>query len=197
LRATGTMDFSADFAARAALADLLASAQGSARLRARNGYVGGVRVESEIVELDAVVERLAAAEPARDGLQYDAIEVDTSLAGGRLVIDRGLLRSLALNIAVQGDIQLADGQLALTGVSLPIVNSVLTQVPLLGGLVGDPVAGIPFSVTGSIADPQVNRIDAGAIAGTLLRTLQSVVSLPIRLLGGNTAKGETAPGDAP
>jgi len=197
LRATGTLDFSADFAARAAPGDLLASAQGSARLRARNGQLGGLRVESEIIELDDVVERLAAAEPARDGLQYDVIEVDTSLVNGRLAIDRGLLRSPALTIAVQGDIQLADGQLALTGVAVPIVNAALTRVPVLGRLVGDPIVGIPFGVTGSVADPQVNRIAAGAIAGTLVRTLQSVVSQPVRLLGGNAAEGETAPGDPP
>jgi hypothetical protein len=42
-------------------------------------------------------------------------------------------------------------------------------------------------VTGDISDPKVSRVAAGAIAGALVGTLQSVVSLPVQLLGGGAS----------
>jgi uncharacterized protein YhdP len=104
--ASGTMDISADFTARGAPAALLASTRGSARLRAHNGHVGRAPALSEVLTLEEVNERLSrtALDTSRDGLPYRSIEIDATLAGGRVVVDRGLLQSLALDIAVQGEI---------------------------------------------------------------------------------------------
>jgi hypothetical protein len=148
-----------------------------------------------------VKERLPGTEldTRRDGLPYRSIEIDTTLAGERVVVDRGLLQSLALDIAVQGEIRIRDGQLALTGVALPAVNAIVRQVPVLGGAGRGPIVGIPFSVTGDAANPHVTRVSATAVAGTLLSTLQSVVTLPVQLLGaGDAGGGERAlPRDPP
>jgi hypothetical protein len=46
-------------------------------------------------------------------------------------------------------------------------------------------------VSGDVNDPQVKRVSATAIAGTLVRTLQSVVSLPVQLLSGGAASSES------
>ena len=159
--------------------------QGSARLRARDGRIGGVRTLAEVLALEDVSERLVDAEldTSGDGLPYHAIEIDASLAGERVVLDRAVLQSLALNMAVQGEIRLADRQVALTGVALPIANSIVRQVPLPGRAFGGPIVGIPFSVTGDLGNPEVKRVGATAVAGALLHTLQSVVTLPVQLLG--------------
>jgi hypothetical protein len=201
LRASGTIDISADFEASGAPAALLASARGSARLRARDGRVGRAPVLSEVLTLEEVKERLPGTEldTRRYGFPYRSIEIDTTLAGERVVVDRGLLQSLALDIAVQGEIRIRDGQLALTGVALPAVNAIVRQVPVLGGAGRGPIVGIPFSVTGDAANPHVTRVSATAVAGTLLSTLQSVVTLPVQLLGaGDAGGGERAlPRDPP
>jgi len=63
------------------------------------------------------------------------------------------------------------------------VNALLRRVPLVGQIVGDPIVGIPFSVSGELGDPKVTKVGAAAIAGALVTTLQSVVSLPVQLLG--------------
>jgi hypothetical protein len=187
--ASGTMDVRADFSASGAPASLLASSRGSARLRARDGRIGGVHALSRVVEVDEVSQRLpkAEVESAREGLRFSALEIEAELAGRRVKIERALLESPALNVAMQGEIRLDDRQVALTGVALPIVNSILKSVPIIGSVVGDPVVGIPISVTGDISDPKVSRVAAGAIAGALVGTLQSVVSLPVQLLGGGAS----------
>jgi uncharacterized protein YhdP len=150
---------------------------------------------SEVLKLEDVSERLAATEldTARDGFAYSTLEVDASVAAGSLVIERSLLEGGVLNIAAQGEVRLADGRLALTGVALPIVNAIARRVPLLGNLIGDPIIGIPFSVSGDVGNPQVNRVGPTAVAGALVRTLQSVVSLPVQLLGGGAGAGEPLP----
>jgi len=104
------------------------------------------------------------------------------------MLDRVLLEGPALGIAMQGRIGIADGNVALTGVALPIVNmnALLRRLPIVGRVIGDPVVGIPFSVGGDFANPQVSRIGAGAVVGTLVKTLQSVISLPVRLLGAGS-----------
>jgi len=127
----------------------------------------------------------AEVESARQGFAFSTLEIDASLARERVTIERALVESAAINVAMQGEIRLDNRQVALTGVALPIVSTLLKSVPVIGQIVGDPVVGIPISVTGDISDPQVNRVGAGAIAGALLGTLQSVVSLPVQLLGGS------------
>ena len=189
LHASGTMDVRAEFSASGAPSSLLASSQGSAHLRARDGRLGGVRALTEVLEIDEVSQRLPKAESdsQREGFAYSALEVDAKLAGERVVIDRILLESVVLNVALQGEVRLDNRQLALTGIALPIVNTILRNVPVIGRVVRDPIIGIPISVSGDVADPQVNRVAAGAIAGTLVGALQAVVSLPVQLLGGGAA----------
>jgi hypothetical protein len=196
VRASGTLDFSADFTTSGAPAERLANLQGSARLRARDGRIGGAPALTEVLKLEDVTERVAAADldTTRDGFPYSTLEVDANVAAGSLVIERSLLIGRVLNIAAQGEIRLADGGMALTGVALPIVNVIARRVPLLGNLIRDPIIGIPFSVSGDVANPRVDRVGPTAVAGALVRTLQSVVSLPVQLLGGGAAgAGETLP----
>ncbi|MET0683285.1 MAG: hypothetical protein ABWZ29_08095, partial [Casimicrobiaceae bacterium] len=182
-RASGTMDLSAEFAANGTPASLPASVRGSARVRARDGRIGGVGTLSGVLKLEEVSERLPSAEleSAREGVPYLAIEIDARVLGERAFIDRALLESGMLSIAVQGEIGLGDSKVALTGIALPIVNvnALLRRVPIVGRIVGQPIVGIPFSVSGELADPKVAKVGAAAIAGALLSTLQSVVTLPV------------------
>jgi hypothetical protein len=191
IRASGTMDLTSEFTASGTPAALLASARGSAQVRARDGRIGGVDAISGVLDLQEVSERLPGAERAslREGMSYLTIEIDARLERERAILDRVLLEGGALNIAMQGEIGIADRKVALTGIALPIVNALLRRVPIVGRAFGDPIVGIPFSVGGDIGNPQVSRIGPAAVAGVLLNTLQSVVSLPVQLLGGG--------GDAP
>ena len=105
------MDVSADFTTRGAPAALLASARGSARLRAHDGRLGGKTLVSDVLTLEGVKERVAVEEvdTSGEGWPYKSIEVDASLADGRMVVDRALL-SLPLDIAAQdGELQLRPG----------------------------------------------------------------------------------------
>ena len=161
------MDISADFAASGAPASLLTSVRGSARLRARDGRIGGVRTLSGVSrssKKSASDCRSAELEsdPRRDAPTPRSRSTRGSL-GEKRFIDRALLESGALNIAMQGEIGLGDRQVALTGIALPIVNvnALLRRVPIVGRMVGDPIVGIPFSVSGDIADPKVSRVGAG------------------------------------
>ena len=188
LSASGTMDVTADFAASGTPAALPASARGTMRLRARDGRIGGVNAISGVLDLDEVSERLPGAErqAIREGMSYLAIEVDARLERERAILDRVLVEGAALNIAMQGEIGLVDRKVALTGIALPIVNvnALLRRVPIVGRVIGDPIVGIPFSVGGDLGNPQVSRIGPAAVAGALVNTLQSVVSLPVQILGG-------------
>jgi len=191
IRASGTMDLTSEFAASGAPSTLLASARGSARVRARDGRLGGVDAITGVLNLEEVSERLPGTEreSAREGMSYLTIEIDARLERERAILDRVLLEGGALNIAMQGEISIVDKTVALTGIALPIVNSILRRVPIVGRAFGDPIVGIPFSVGGDVRNPQVSRIGAGAVAGALLNTLQSVVSLPVQLLGGGGGGG--------
>ena len=43
--------------------------------------------------------------------------------------------------------------------------------------------GISFSISGTLGKPRVKRVGAVAIAGAVMRTIQSAVTLPVQLLG--------------
>jgi uncharacterized protein YhdP len=168
------------------------------QLRARDGRIGGVNAISGVLDLDEVSERLASSEreSIRDGMPYLTLEIDARLERERAILDRVLLEGASLNIAMQGEVGLGDRKLALTGIALPLVNvnALLRRVPIVGRAFGDPIVGIPFSVGGDVSNPQVSRIGAAAVAGALVNTLQSVVSLPVQLLGagGDARRGDGA-----
>jgi uncharacterized protein YhdP len=201
IRGSGTMDVTAEFAASGTPATLPASARGSVQLRARDGRVGGVPAISGVIDLDEVSARLPGAEreSIRDGISFSALEVDARIERERAILDRVLVEGGALNIAMQGEIGLADRKVALTGIALPIVNvnALLRRVPIVGRAIGDPIVGIPFSVGGDLRNPQVSRIGPAAVGGALIGMLQSVVSLPVQILGGGDARTPDGTGSAP
>ena len=87
IRASGTMDVNAEFAASGTPASLPTSVRGSARIRARDGRIGGVRTLSGVLKLEDVSERLPSAEleSAREGVPYRALEIDVRLLGEQRV----------------------------------------------------------------------------------------------------------------
>ena len=97
---------------------------------------------------------------------------------------RFTLDARMLGLGVTGEVDLADGELALRGVVAPFgrATAALRRVPVLGRLFGARIVGVPFSVHGDWHDPRVIPLRPAAIAGTFLDLLSRALDAPIQLL---------------
>ena len=73
------------------------------------------------------------------------------------------------------------------------IQEVMQHVPIIGGIFGARVVGIPVSVTGDLDDPRVVPLGPAAIGEGLVNLLRAVVKTPIDLLDPFVGRPDRAP----
>ena len=69
----------------------------------------------------------------------------------------------------------------------------MQHVPIIGGIFGARVVGIPVSVTGDLDDPRVVPLGPAAIGQSVVNLLGAVVKTPIDLLDPFVGRPDRAP----
>jgi len=196
---TGTLDLDATVAASGPLDALARTARGGFRLTARDGEIERAPALARMLSLDVVAGALRArpSDLLAEGLDYSELAVEGTLEAGRVRIASGTLNAAALGLAMTGDIDLRAGRVDLHGVLAPFnrVQSVMQHVPIIGGIFGARVIGIPLSVTGDVRDPRVVPLGPAAVGETVVNLLGAVVKMPIDLLDPFVRR--EPPSDAP
>ena len=195
---TGRLDVDAEFSAVGPPAELAQRLSGAFRGRARAGNIQHERLGPRILALEHVAARVEADQAARAaarGFDYSEIAVVGTLDARRARLERFTLDARMLGLGVTGEVDLADGQLALRGVVAPFgrATAALRRVPVLGRLFGARIVGVPFSVHGDWHDPRVIPLRPEAIAGTFLDLLSRALNAPIELLNPRRPFRERTP----
>jgi hypothetical protein len=198
---TGTLDLDATVAASGPLDALARAARGSFRFTARDGEILKAPALARMLSLDVVAGALRARpdELLAQGLDYSELAIAGTLDAGRVRITGGTLNAAALGLAMTGEIDFPGERVDMHGVLAPFnrVQNVLQNVPIIGGVFGARVVGIPLSVTGDLRDPLVVPLGPGAIGQTVVNLLGAVVKTPIDLLDPFVGRREEAPGAPP
>ena len=186
LALTGTFDLDADLAASGPLDELARAARGTFRLTARDGEILKATAIARILSLDLVsaVLRARPSELLASGLDYSELVVAGTVDGGRVRVERGTLNAAALGLAMTGEVDVPAGQIDMRGIVAPLnrIQQVMQYVPIVGGIFGARVLGIPISVTGDLDDPRVVPLGPAAIGESLVNLIGAVVKAPIDLL---------------
>ena len=186
LALTGTFDLDADLAASGPLDELARAARGTFRLTARDGEILKATGIARILSLDLVsaVLRARPSELLASGLDYSELVVAGTVDGGRVRVERGTLNAAALGLAMTGEVDVPAGQIDMRGIVAPLnrIQQVMQHVPIIGGIFGARVLGIPVSVTGDLDDPRVVPLGPAAIGQSVVNLLGAVVKMPIDLL---------------
>jgi hypothetical protein len=146
-----------------------------------------------MMSLDVVAGALRDARPSdllAEGLDYSELAIAGTLDAGRAQIASATLNAAALGLAMTGEIDFPGARLDMHGVIAPFnrIQSVLQHVPIVGGIFGARVVGIPLSVTGDLRDPDVVPLGPEAVGQTVVNLLGAVVKTPIDLLDPLTAR---------
>jgi hypothetical protein len=194
---TGTFDLDATVAASGPLDQLARTAQGSFRFTARDGEILRAPALARMLALDAVAGTLRArpSDLMAQGLDYSELAIAGTLDAGRVQITSGTLNAAALGLAMTGEIDLPGERIDLRGVIAPFnrVQSVMRHVPIVGGIFGARVIGIPVSVSGELRDPRVVPLGPAAVGQSVVNLLGAVVKTPIDLLDPFLGRREPAP----
>jgi hypothetical protein len=114
----------------------------------------------------------------KGGFSYQSVSAKGGLDGGKIVNGEFIVRAAPLTVTARGGVDLERKQIDLKGlVSLSMPgHQVIRHVPLIGGLMGGAVLGIPIRITGSVDGPEVTYLSPADVGAELL-------NLPLRVLG--------------
>ena len=194
---TGTFDLDADLAASGPPDALARAMHGTFRFTARDGQIQEAPALARILSLDAVgaVLRARPSELMARGLDYSELAVAGTVDGGRVRVESGTLNAAALGLAMTGEVDVPAGQVDMRGIVAPFnrIQEVMQHIPIIGGIFGARVVGIPVSVTGDLDDPRVVPLGPAAIGEGLVNLLRAVVKTPIDLLDPFVGRPDRAP----
>jgi hypothetical protein len=183
---TGVYDLEGKISAAGAPTEIVRALTGTVRVEARQGIIHDLpviaRTLAAINVVTGGVENLA--EIRSRGLAYDRISLRAELKNGSLHFDESALQGPTLKMTGRGSVDLATGTLDLTLMVAPLrtVDSVVGQIPLVGGILGGSRVSIPVAVRGRIDAPAVTPLDPSAVGAKLKGLMERSLSAPGRAL---------------
>ncbi|PHS41548.1 MAG: hypothetical protein COA91_01880 [Robiginitomaculum sp.] len=114
------------------------------------------------------------------GLKFNQLEMNFALKDGVLKIRDGRASGPALGLTGEGDISVAESRLDFSGVLVPsyTVNSILADVPVLGGIVtgkkGEGMFALNYTVKGPFKKTRINVNPLSALTPGFLRRIFDV-----------------------
>jgi hypothetical protein len=185
-RITGQCSFTAQVDAAGWGSDMLTSARGHVQLSASKGrlYQGGVIEKVLAVTSVGHGSWNILADLTDDGLPYNAIDVKGDLRDGKLVLTEATMDAPSMKMVGEGTIDVNAGTVDATLLAAPLktVDTAVSRIPILGGVLGGSLVTIPIKVKGPLQDPSVTPMDPSEVGSGLLRVMTRIVKLPLRLL---------------
>jgi len=106
------------------------------------------------------------------------VQLKGRIEGNTLIGDEVNVNSSLLNLSGQGKVDLEQKQIdgkALIAVLKP-VDEVISQIPVIGSILGGSLLGIPVRVSGSVERPDITYLAPADVGAELL-------NIPLRILG--------------
>jgi len=128
-----------------------------------------------VAALTGIVEVLSG-----DGIHFSTMDVPFTLTQGVMDIKDARASGTALGLTARGQVDLDNGKLALEGTVVPayVINSVFSQIPLVGKLLtnekGGGVIAMNYSIKGKSDDPSVSVNPLSALTPGFLRKLFNI-----------------------
>jgi hypothetical protein len=163
---------------------------GNADLYSDGGYIhrlGFLSKVFRVVNLRDIFAGAGLPDFANKGFAYTKVDITGRVKDHKLTIAKAFIDGEGLNIFGQGTIALADWSTDLTIMLAPLktVDAVLTNIPLLGKVVGGKdkaVLSIPVALKGDLRDPAVTILPPEAIGKGLINLVANTLMMPFQIL---------------
>ncbi|MFI5398551.1 MAG: AsmA-like C-terminal domain-containing protein [Candidatus Binatia bacterium] len=183
---TGQYGLTAKVAARGQAAALGRSIEGQVEFSAKSGRIYGMGLTAKVLSVLNVATGAVRnlSDLAKEGLPYDSITLKGDLKGGTLVLTEAILDGPSVTWAGEGSVDIVARTMDVTLLVAPLttVDSVVSRIPVISGVLGGSLVSIPVKVTGSLDDPQVIPLSPSAVGKRLLGVMTRTLKLPFTLI---------------
>jgi hypothetical protein len=191
--ATGRYSLSADVTGRGTAAEISRSLHGPVQFHATNGRLYGMGFTARALSILSAATGAVWAIPdiTKEGLPYDDINLKGDLKGETLVLREATLNGPVVRWAAEGTVDFSARRLDLTLLVAPLasVDTVVSRIPILGGILGGSLVSVPVKVSGDFANPSVTPLSPSAVGKSLLNVMTRTLKLPLKLIEPAASKG--------
>ena len=182
----GTFNLTAAFTANHTTGSLLKSLRGEIEVTAFRGRVYRFEFLSKVFAMLNVTEIYRGQLPdlLKEGCPYETIHTKATLQNGVLKIQESEMDGLSVRMVGKGDVDLNTDKIDATVLVSPLktVDTIISHVPIIGGILGGSLVSIPVGVLGSISDPDVIPLAPSAVGSELVGYMKRTFQIPLKLL---------------
>jgi hypothetical protein len=185
-RITGNFNMHSVLKAKAPVGKLMSSLHGEIDFSASGGKIYRYPLLSRIFAFLNVTELLRGKVPdmGRDGFAYKKIKIKGEILGGKLRLKEAYLEGATLNLAAEGEINLAANTINVVVLVAPFktLEYILSKIPLIRNILANRLITVPIRVKGSLNNPEVTPLEPGAIGKNLLDIMRRILEIPFKVL---------------
>jgi len=177
---------------------LLQSLKGEFEVSARDGeFVRSAAVDRTFDYLNGTGDfNVAFPDLEKSAFPYRSVSAKGRIDGAKIVNGEFVIQAPPLTVTAQGGIDVEGKRIDLKGlvsVSMP-GSQVIKHIPLIGGLLGGALVGIPIRITGSLDAPEVTYLSAADVGAELLNVPLRILGAPLDAIRLFTPSGKTREG---
>lgn len=196
--AEGTFDLDGKIEGKGNRNNLFLKLEGPFLFSSADGQVRQDPALAGVISVLSVTDIFQGKLPAfeKEGLPYDLIRVKASLKDGKIHIHEGFMNSTALDLVVQGDMDLLKEELNLNMLASPftLTDRLIRLIPVAGYILGGTLISVPVKVDGPMENPKVRILPLSEIGsgmwGIMKRTLETPVRMVEPLVGEENKQNE-------
>jgi hypothetical protein len=186
VRVTGDFELKGRIFAEAEPKDLLSALKGNLEFKAQDGRIDYLLGLARILEFVNLTEVYKGKIPdmKKEGLSYKHVTEIGFLQDGKLIIKEATLDGPTLQMAAQGEVDLAEGKVDLTVLVAPLrtVDRIINLIPLVRYIFAGGLLSLPVKVSGDLKDPKVTELSPSAIGSELLGMMKRTLGLPFKVI---------------
>jgi uncharacterized protein YhdP len=183
---TGSFDFKGDLTARGKPEKLIKSLKGNLDLTAKDGRIYRYGLLAKVLAFLNITEVFKRNFPdfTKEGFAYDALTAQAIIKDGKLVIKKGFINSPSMEIACQGDYDLADQKVDLVFLIAPLktVDFMVKKIPVINEILEGTLVSIPVKVTGEVNNPHIFYMSPTAVGSGMLEMMKRILQVPIKII---------------
>jgi hypothetical protein len=184
--ATGSYNLNGEILAKSKPEAISRSLTGQVSFSAEEGRIYRFGLLAKLLAILNVTEIYRGEIPdlAGEGFAYHGMTASAKMQGGKIIMQECSIDGVAMGIACEGDIDIAQNQLDLLILVAPFktVDRIVEILPLIGNVLGNKLISIPFKAKGSLNDPDVYPLPPTAVGSGILGILERTLKLPITII---------------
>lgn len=185
-RVSGQYSLRGLIAAHGSRAEIRHAVQGHLELNAKDGRIYRLGRLADVFSVVSVVTGSVwnVSQLTKDGLPYTTIGVKGYLNNGTLTLSEAVMDGPSVKVACEGSVDVIGQTVDLTFLVAPlkVVDSVVSRIPVIGGILGGSLVTVPVKVTGPLDNPRVTPLSPSAVGKALMHVMTRTVKLPFQVM---------------